>query len=488
MPLTRERALLWTILAVALALRVWFLNNGVPHAVGIDEPAVVDRALRILATGDWNPHVFDYPTLTIYVHAFAAAARFLLGAMQGEWASLAEFDIAAVYRTGRALSAVIGTATVWLTYRIGRDLRSAPLGLVAAAQLAVLPMHVRESHFILTDVPVTALTTLTVWLSMRAAVKRDVAAYAVAGAAAGLAAAAKYNGAVAIVAVIAAWALHEWSADGAGRKLSGALLGAAAAFLVAAPFTLLDLPAFLNGFAAQAARFSPNRHLPEPAWLLYLKHLGLSSRLWLPAAAAGAIVLGLRASARVRWAPAVLFALAYFYVLATHPLVFGRYALPLLPVLCLLSAGLVVEVASAVTRTRPGRAGASTIVLVAGSLVLTTSFAVQSVGWLKSMKRRDTRQIAAEWMRENVAAGARIAVENSGPTYMGAGGFAVRGVEMLSDHPVDWYIRDRIEYLIVTSADRDRMAPFLGAGQIVFEIAPTPQRWGPPVRIVRLGS
>ena len=87
--------------------------------------------------------------------------------MQGQWASLAEFDIAAVYQTGRALSAVIGTATVWLTYRIGRDLRSAPLGLLAAAQLAVLPMHVRESHFILTDVPVTALTTLTVWLSMR---------------------------------------------------------------------------------------------------------------------------------------------------------------------------------------------------------------------------------------------------------------------------------------------------------------------------------
>ncbi|MCA1562614.1 MAG: glycosyltransferase family 39 protein [Acidobacteria bacterium] len=220
MPLTRERGLLWTILAVALAFRVWFLANGVPHAVGIDEPAIVDRALRILTTGDWNPHVFDYPTLTIYVHAFAAVVRFLLGAVQGQWASLAEFDISAVYRTGRALSAVIGTATVWLTYRIGLDLRSARLGLLAAAQLAVLPMHVRESHFILTDAPVTALTTMTVWLSMRAAVTHDVRSYAVAGAAAGLAAAAKYNGGVAMVAVIAAWALHEWSTDcGPGRKV-----------------------------------------------------------------------------------------------------------------------------------------------------------------------------------------------------------------------------------------------------------------------------
>ncbi|MCA1562615.1 MAG: hypothetical protein LC804_20905 [Acidobacteria bacterium] len=228
--------------------------------------------------------------------------------------------------------------------------------------------------------------------------------------------------------------------------------------------------------------------MPEPAWLLYLKHLALSSRIWLPAAAVGAVVVALRSSARVRWAPAVLFALAYFYVLATHRPVFGRYALPLLPILCLLSAGLVVEVASALTRPHGGRPRAGTFVLLAGSLVLTASFAVQSVGWLKSMKRRDTRQIAAEWMRENVARGARIAVENSGPTHMGAGGFAVRAVEMLSDYPIDWYVRDGVEYLVVTSADADRMAPFLGAGQIVFEIAPTPQRWGPPVRIVRLGT
>src|SRR5262245_41667238 len=96
-----ERLVLLSILAVAAAARLWFLTAGVPHAVGIDEPQVVDRALRILRTGDWNPHVFDYPTLVIYLQAAVAILRFLWGALGGEWGSLDGFSIAAVYGAGR---------------------------------------------------------------------------------------------------------------------------------------------------------------------------------------------------------------------------------------------------------------------------------------------------------------------------------------------------------------------------------------------------
>jgi len=104
---------LTAVLAIAAAARLWFLTAGVPYAVGIDEPQVVDRALRILHTGDWNTHLFDYPTLVIYLHAVVAIVRFLWGALNAEWASLDAFSIQAVYGAARFVTACIGVATVY---------------------------------------------------------------------------------------------------------------------------------------------------------------------------------------------------------------------------------------------------------------------------------------------------------------------------------------------------------------------------------------
>src|SRR3954468_688095 len=203
MPVERKDAqravdfiLLVVTLGAALAARCWHLTAGVPYAVGIDEPQVVNRALRILQTGDWNPHAFDYPTLVIYVHAAVSILRFLWGALNGEWASLDAYRIDAIYSTARFAAAAIGVATVWLTFRLGVELGSTRIALLGAALLAVHPIHVRESHFVLTDVPMTALTTLTVWLSVRASRLHTIRGYAWAGAACGLAAAAKYNGGI----------------------------------------------------------------------------------------------------------------------------------------------------------------------------------------------------------------------------------------------------------------------------------------------------
>lgn len=472
------------MIALALVLRLWPLSAGLPHAVGIDEPAVVDRALRILRTGDWNTHLFDYPTFVIYLHAIAAAGRFLLGAVQGQWASLADMDIVAVYRSGRVVAAAIGAATVWVTYRIGRDLESRALGLLAAAQLAVLPIHVRESHFILTDVPVTALTTATVWLAIRAMRVRTARAYAWAGAAAGLAGGAKYNGAIAVTSIAVAWLVRERAAPGRGRKAAAAVAATAAAFLLAAPYTVLDLPSFLDGFAAQAGRFT-GRAAPDrdPAWMLYAKHLSLSGRLWLPMAGAGAAIVLLRRG-RAAWLPAIGFGLAYFYVLATHPLVFARYALPLVPIVCLLAAAPIE--AAARWCARASGLPARRAILAAGCLALTVSFAIQSVRWLVQLQRPDTRGIAVAWMRGALPAGARVSVENSGPTYLDAAGFEVVPVELMVDHPVEWYLERGVAYLVVSSHDLQRYATYLAAGPIVFETAPSASRWGPPIRIVRL--
>ena len=41
-------------------------------ALGVDEPEVMERAVRMMKTGDFNPHFFDYPSLYMYVQAVVA--------------------------------------------------------------------------------------------------------------------------------------------------------------------------------------------------------------------------------------------------------------------------------------------------------------------------------------------------------------------------------------------------------------------------------
>ena len=485
-----RRIVLVLILAAAAAARLWFLTAGVPHAVGIDEPQVVDRAIRILRTGDWNPHVFDYPTLVIYFNAVLAIVRFLWGALQGEWRSLDAFSVEAIYSAMRSAAALIGILTVWITYRLGTELVSRAVGLFAAVQLAVRPMHVRESHFVLTDVPMTALTTLAMWMTVRAMRLGSVRAYAWAGAACGFAAAAKYNGGLAILAVGAAWLLQERRAPDRGRKILAVFAAAAGAFLLCAPYTILDMPAFLDGFAAQFARFAiPPAPGADPAWLVYLKHLSLPwLRFWVPLGVLGIGLLIWRPRTRLPAIPVAVFTLVYFYVLSSHSHVFGRYALPLVPVLCVFTAAATLEIVDALTRISALRRPIWQPLLTAVAVVMLTAPAISStVGWIDGLKRPDTRTIAAEWLKANTPRGTRVAVENSGPTYLEAAGFKVAGVELLLDRPIDFY-RSRVDYLVISAGDTARYGDYLGAGQTVFQVSPTPQRWGPPIQIVRLQS
>ena len=121
--------------------------------------------------------------------------------------------------------------------------------MLAAGLFAVAPTAVREAHFVLTDTPLAFFTALALLLSLRALEEPGLTRLALAGAAAGLAGATEYPGMVSAVMPLAAASLL---AAPAGVRLSrvAAVVGSgAAAFVLAAPYTVLDLPGFLNGFA-----------------------------------------------------------------------------------------------------------------------------------------------------------------------------------------------------------------------------------------------
>src|SRR5688500_10719606 len=189
----RRNWVLAAILVIATVGRVWGIHFGFPHLnARPDEGAIVSIAGGMY-NGDLNPHFFNYPAL--FMLAVAAAMSVLHAASTLlPWLPLPLVsDTTTAFRIARYLSAAAGIASVLLLFRIGQRLFGRPAGLASAALLAVAFLHVRDSHFGVTDVPMTFMLLLAFWFVVRISespVTRNVIA---AGVASGLATSTKYN-------------------------------------------------------------------------------------------------------------------------------------------------------------------------------------------------------------------------------------------------------------------------------------------------------
>jgi 4-amino-4-deoxy-L-arabinose transferase-like glycosyltransferase len=487
-------------LIAAAMLRFWALPSGVPFAVQIDEPEVMERAVRMMRTGDFGPHFFDYPALYMYVQAVASVARFLIGAMRGEWASLAQASTEHFYVWGRAVTAALGTATVWLVYRAGMRWGERT-ALLAAVMLAVMPLHVRESHFTLTDVPTTFLVMLTFLLSLRAYERATLRAFLLAAAAAGLAGATKYNGGIAVVLPLLACAMTpalERSRIGTMAWIVVAMVGA---FLVAAPYTLIDLPTFLNQFARLSSEYRKPGFTGDPVWMVYLKHLRIALQ-W-PGSILVVAGLGLGVyrvlfgPARMKWVLAVAFPLVYFRFVSNQSIVYARYLLPLVPFLSLLAAAAVVWTVDRMRRRQlpPWVRNAVTVVL---TLLAIAPPAYTSIRFDANAARVWTTQLAYEWVRDRLPP--RTIVWSETRAFLLPPAVAAHYVKELRLDGVTDYASSDIEYLVASSQNfgsyytnceqfRSECADYEAIFRQTEEVArftPSSDHPGPEIRVLKV--
>jgi 4-amino-4-deoxy-L-arabinose transferase-like glycosyltransferase len=496
----RNRLLAGLVVAITAYLRFRHLDAGIPHAIGIDEPQIMERAVAMMKSGDFNPRFFDWPSLTIYLHMIVACFTFLMGAMDGMWRNLDQVGPADMYLNGRALTAAFGTATVWLVYLIGSRWGQAQ-GLLAAALCAVIPSHVRESHYVLADVPTAFFTTLTLWLALRAHERATLVRFALAGAAVGLAASAKYNGVVALVVPLAvAWFGAGTISERARRSL---IIGVAAgaAFLAGTPYAVLDLPAFLNDYARLAAIFARERP-GDPGWAIYLRHLELA--LGWPALAltglglAGGLWRMIVGGDRARWAALVLFPPLYFQVMAGSYQIYGRYLMPLLPFASLLAAvtSLAITARLSRTRLRPGVVHLAAAALVGIALARP---AYASLTFTAHLGQQSTLDQAWSWIRQNAPRGSRVAIERQALQLPG-NIYEVVHVRSLVERTHAEYVTEGVDYLLASSdgygdafsgaaAARDAFVAYqtlFTQAEPLATFTPSPTRPGPELRIFKV--
>jgi 4-amino-4-deoxy-L-arabinose transferase-like glycosyltransferase len=414
----------WSGLAVVLsgglALRLWGVAQGLPYAYNADEADhFVPKAIAMFGH-NLNPHYFANPPAFTYVLHLVFAVWFGGGTGARHAFALHPDE---VYTLARVVAALLGTAALWLLYVTGARLFNRGVGLLAAAIEAVAFLPVFYAHLALNDAPTLAPVTLSLLGSAGVLRKGRLRDYLLAGIGLGLACASKYTAGIVLLPLLAAAATRYLSVPPGARAylvgrraMIGLLLagaGALLAFLIANPYAVLDFKSFHAELVRQStlsAEAQGKLGAPkEGGFLYYLWSLtwGLG---WVPALAAlGGAVAVWRKQQRLGWllVPAPLLYLAFMGLQGRY---FGRWLLPIFPILCLLAAFFALRLAQAAA-SRELRIGFAALLVVA----LLAQGLVYSIHAGLVLSRADTRNLTRAWLVANVPQGAPIVAEPVSP-------------------------------------------------------------------------
>lgn len=407
-----ETMLIGAILIVGAIGRCWGVTFGLPNTtVHPDEGAIVGISSGMLFAG-LNPHFFHWPSLEFYVVAACYRIGWQVehwrGVFQHKWeiSGAVAAHPAAFILVPRMLAVVAGVATIWCVYRFTRRALDGPTAMVASFFLAVAFLHLRDSHFGVTDAPMTYLAMAAMIPLGRALVEPGTRRHwTIAGILTGLTASTKYNGGVMAAVAIAVAAIVWMDARGgeAGPRRSAAFRGlvrfaiaAALAFVAGTPYALIDFRSFLEGLQFDSTHLMAGHGLlVGRGWIyhvLFSLRYGMGAPM-LAAAVAGMIVLAVRS-----WRTAVLvctFPILYYVLVGRGYTVFVRYVTPLVPFLCITAAVAVVAVVRRLARPWPAAVPAAMAVL---SVLVAAPSIQSSVDFDRLAARADTRLVAADWL------------------------------------------------------------------------------------------
>jgi hypothetical protein len=479
----KRHVILGVILALALGLRLWGIGSGLPF-VGFqpDEFFVSGEGLILLRDG------FTLSRLAVgalhgYIQAGVGWTVFsltqppptpLLTIQETYLAEGIETDnvgvptsVPAYYLWGRIAVAVMGVATIWLTYLIGREIDSAEVGLLGALFLAASPLHAEHSHNLVRDMP-GLLFLLSAFYFLLLAYRqerwgRSVALGILTGISAGLGILAKSNNVILVAPLALTLGLSLWRA--AGRRSLREILrvGGVAVLAVAAVALALALVfSYANPIIASWNYdvFKLNYDLVfghifgyssgfTPFWVIdyFLRDPWRFVFLFsLPGMGLAAVALRERGWLLLSIPVPYLLALSFFTTHFLHWLIVALPFLGILAGLFLVHGGRWLDQRLTHWRlpwSRLVALGALGITLTSFKLIATQDY------WFS---QKDVRVTASEWLQANIPDGAKVAIERYGP-YLPSKTRQVLYVVSAAQKDVETYRTEGVGYLVINASE-----------------------------------
>lgn len=433
------------LLLLAFFLRVWGIWFSLPYLYHPDEPKLVRLAVKILQTGNLNPHYFFYPSFPFYIHSllyllFLSPFFSSLG-----WGNVYLSNPSPFYLLSRLFSAVMGTLVLFPLRSICRYFpatRNSLLPLVFFS-LALLPVEI--AHYATVDTLLLFFVTLSIWLILRAEDKDSLAAYLWAAFACGITGSIKYPGIITffpLLLVVIKNRRFKW--------LSFIFLTSLISFLIVSPYIILDFSSFKRDLLKlfQFSRTGWNNGFAGRIYLLSLFQ-GLGIFLF-PLALLGFFLYW----KKEKWRTIVSFVLLYLLFLLTSKLAFPRFILPLFPFFALFAFLGWREISPRIAKWRR-----PVLILI----ILVTVF--PSLAYIYLLPFPDPRTVSMQWIEKNIPPRSKLALERYTPPVNIVPGYVEwrtrKGRYIV--YPVDYqlsmreYRRMGIEYVVISSSMYERM-------------------------------
>jgi hypothetical protein len=414
---------LGAIVVVGLLLRLRHNDYGLPYVYNFDEEThFTNRAVEMFDRGNLDPGYYQNPSNFTYLVHFLLRLRYadlpLIGHIQhlplpaiGLQFTL---DPLPIWVNARSVAAVLGMLGVIAVFFVGKRLFGTWEGLVAAAVLSFAFLPVTYSRIAVTDAGTLVPVALAIYGAIMVHERGDRRWYVLAGVATGLAIGFKYTSGLVLLPLLLAAAMR--LRDGDRTAVENTILGVAAmsaVFAVTNPYFFIHLREASSGLLHQAESAGATKKFGQEqssgfGYYLDTMRWGLG---WAPAFAALAGAVLLFRLNRTRALLLVAFPVALFIYMSLQSRFFGRWMLPMYPVLALL-CGLALVRLVRVIRLPTLAQGA--LLALATAAVLAQSVAAD-VRTTRLLGRQDTRQEARDFLTARFGPHLRIVIEPAVP-------------------------------------------------------------------------